>query len=163
MALSEIQKIRSSVNELGDMIFRSSILSWSFKREIFTIASLAVGCSQCQAHGAFSLQEAGMPEERIQALWNFEDSAIFSESEKIAYRFVLAACQFPPTHTTSMIDDLRECYSEIEVDMILYVCSIAALRNRYNEMAGSKLSKQHLEWALLKLLPLGWTPKADPE
>ena len=57
----------------------------------FTISSVASGCRHCQAHGAFGLDKAGVPLEKIQGLWAFETSALFSDRERAALGLGMAA------------------------------------------------------------------------
>ena len=58
---------------------------------VFTIASLTAGCRHCQAHGAYGLDKAGVDLAKIQGLWSFETSDLFSDRERSALRFGVAA------------------------------------------------------------------------
>jgi hypothetical protein len=63
---------------------------------MFTILSAAAGCRHSQAYGGCMLNKAlDKPVKRIQALWDFERSDMFTEAQKAAYRFALAAGSCP--------------------------------------------------------------------
>ena len=48
----------------------------------FTVARLAAGCAHCQAHGAFGLDKIGLSLEKVQVLWSFQTSDLFSDCER---------------------------------------------------------------------------------
>jgi len=81
-------EVAAAFRALRDAVLsRDSLIPYPMKREIFTISSIAAGCTHCQAHGSYSLHEEGVDDARIQALWDFERSPLFSDGERAAYRF----------------------------------------------------------------------------
>ena len=73
-------------------------------------------CGYCGTVRSAAAIEAGLTEERVQAVWKFEDSPLLSAREKLALRFADHL-----KHDISMADDdgfyteLREHFSESEI------------------------------------------------
>lgn len=65
------------------------------KRLVALFVSSATGCRYCQAHTALATSRFGASQERVQALWIYRDSALFSEAEQTAFDFALAAASVP--------------------------------------------------------------------
>lgn len=88
--LNEWPEMYTKLKELQLMIFLSEP-GLQLNMMTFTISSVASGCRHCQAHGAFGLDKAGVPLEKIQGLWAFETSALFSDRERAALGLGMAA------------------------------------------------------------------------
>ena len=62
-------------------------LTPEFKRLIAFISSNAAGCRYCQAHTSLAAKRYGSSDERLKAVWDYENSDLFSRKEKIALKF----------------------------------------------------------------------------
>ena len=65
------------------------------KRLIGEAASKAAGCFYCSAHAAHGAREQGVAPEKIDAVWGFEDSPLFSEAERAAINLAMKAGVVP--------------------------------------------------------------------
>ena len=70
-------------------------ISSEFKRIIAYISSNTAGCRYCQAHTIRAAKRYGGEKERLEQAWDFENSRLFSEAEKVALRFTIAASSVP--------------------------------------------------------------------
>ena len=77
-------ELRDSMNNIFKLIFPSREVSGELKQFVFTAASLASGCRHCQSHGSYHLHKIGVPDEKIQAMWTYQTSSLFSEAERAA-------------------------------------------------------------------------------
>ena len=62
-------------------------LTPEFKRLIAFISSSAAGCRYCQAHTSLAAKRYGSSDKRLKAVWDYENSDLFSKKEKIALKF----------------------------------------------------------------------------
>ena len=122
----------------------------------FTISSLASGCRHCQAHGAFGLDKAGVPLEKIQGLWTFETSALFDPRERAALAFGMAAGVSPNAVTPEHHEALRAHFSDEEARTLLAVVSLGGFMNRYNDSLATVTDTEARDWAETHLSGLGW-------
>lgn len=128
------------------------------KQEALMLLSLASGCRHCQAHGGYGLHTAGVPAERIQAIWNFERSDVFSEAERAIYTFALAAGSSPNAVTADHFAELRRHYSDRQITELLGVVAMSGFLNRYSDTLAVVTDQESLDWASEVLGPLGWQP-----
>ena len=125
-------------------------------RMVFTIASLTAGCRHCQAHGAYGLDKAGVELAKIQALWTFESSELFTDRERAALRFGVAAASVPNSVTSEHHRDLRAHFSDVEVRTLIGVVSVAGFMNRYNDSLATVTDAASADWAAEHLASVGW-------
>lgn len=123
---------------------------------VFTIASLTAGCRHCQAHGAYGLDKAGVDLAKIQGLWSFETSDLFSDRERSALRFGVAAASVPNSVTAEHHAGLRSHFSDEEVRTPIGVVSVAGFMNRYNDSLATVTDAASVDWAAENLVGVGW-------
>ena len=148
--------LREQFNALIKVVTGEQALSVQFKQELFTMASLASGCQHCQSHGAFHLNALGVETARIQALWEYETSLLFSEAERAALDLIRAAAQIPNASTPAHFDAVRAHYSNTQIIEILAVNSLAAWLNRWNDTIATVTDQESVDWATENLSGVGW-------
>jgi len=121
------------------------------------LLSLASGCRHCQAHGGYGLHLAGVPAERIQALWDFERSDQFSEAERAVYYFALAAGASPNAVTPNHYAALRLHYADQQITELLGVVAVSGFLNRYSDTLAVVTDQESVDWAASVLGPVGWS------
>jgi alkylhydroperoxidase family enzyme len=123
---------------------------------VFTVSSLTAGCRHCQAHGAYGLDKSGVAIDKIQALWSFESSDLFSDRERAALRFAVAASSVPSGVDATHHAAIRRHYSDEEARTLIGVVSMAAFMNRYNDSLATVTDEESATWAAINLSPVGW-------
>lgn len=130
----------------------------SLKGMIAVTSSLAAGCMYCAAHTSSNTSRAGIEDEKIQALWDFERSDLFSDAEKAALRFSQAASSIPNMATDADFEELRQYYTELQIVEIVSVISLFGFLNRWNDTMATALEAEPIEFAERAIKPVGWTP-----
>jgi len=123
---------------------------------VFTVSSQASGCRHCQAHGAYALNGLDLDLDKIQALWNFDRSALFDDRERAALRFALAAGQSPSAVGADHHADLRTHFNDEEARTLLGVVALGGFMNRYNDALATVTDAESADWAAVHLQPVGW-------
>jgi len=108
-----------------------------FKRLIAHVASRAAGCQYCMAHTAGGALHFGIDEQRLAAVWEFRTSALFTEGEKIALDFALAAASSHGV-TDEMFTAMRKHWSESQIVEIVAVIATFGFLNRWNDTMGTR-------------------------
>jgi alkylhydroperoxidase family enzyme len=121
------------------------------------LASRAHGCMYCSAHSATGAGTSGVPPEKVEALWTFEYSPLFSDEERAALRFALAAGQSPNAVTDPIFSELRLHFAEAQVAELLAVIAIYGFFNRWNDSLATPLEPTPREFAQKHLSASGWT------
>ena len=66
-----------------------------FKRLIGYVTSFSSGCLYCQAHTILGAERFGSTKERMEEVWNYSHSSVFSNAEKVALDFAFALASVP--------------------------------------------------------------------
>ncbi len=120
------------------------------------VASLSAGCSYCQAHTAAHGVHDGLSQEKLDAVWEFEWSDLFSEGERAALRLARDAALIPNASTPKHFEDLREHYSEDAIVQIVAVISAFGFLNRWNDTMATTLEDTPRTFATEHLTDAGW-------
>jgi uncharacterized peroxidase-related enzyme len=129
-----------------------------FRRLIGHVASKAAGCLYCQAHTLLGAHNFGVSDEKLAAVWTYETSPLYSEKERAALGFALAAASQPNAVTDDVFERVRRHWSESEIVEILGVVAMFGFLNRWNDSMGTPLEAVPMEVAR-KAAPRGdWSP-----
>jgi uncharacterized peroxidase-related enzyme len=121
-------------------------------------SSYAAGCLYCQSHMAnlSSIYEA--PDEKIAALWNFEESDLFSPAERAALRLAFKAGRQPNEATQADFDELKQHYDEGQIVEIVASIALFGYLNRWNDTMATALEPLAVDVAQRAIGPVGWQP-----
>lgn len=131
-------------------------LDAGLRQMIAHIASAAAGCSYCQAHTAHGAAHRGVSAEKIEALWSYETSALFSDAERAALALAQAAASVPNRADQAHFDALDGHFSSAEQSEIVAVISLFGFLNRWNDTLATPLEDSPLAFAEAHLAPKGW-------
>ena len=116
-------------------------ISSEFKRIIAYISSNTAGCRYCQAHTIRAAERYGGEKERLKQAWNFENSRLFSEGEKVALRFTIAASSVPVNTSKELEQSLQNHWDETDILEIMSVIALFGYLNRWNDVMGTNLEE----------------------
>jgi uncharacterized peroxidase-related enzyme len=122
-------------------------ISSEFKRIIAYISSNTAGCRYCQAHTIRAAERYGGEKERLKEAWNFENSNLYSNAEKVALRFTIAASSVPVSISQELESSLKEEWSETDILEIMSVIALFGYLNRWNDVMGTSLENDAKESA----------------
>jgi len=127
-----------------------------FRRLLGHVASKAAGCLYCQAHTLLGAQNFGVSEEKLAAVWEYARSPHYSEKERVALDFALAAAAQPNAVSDQLFEALRRHWSENEIVEILGVVAMFGFLNRWNDSMATPLEPVPLEVAKRAAGNRGW-------
>jgi len=116
-------------------------ISSEFKRIIAYISSNTAGCRYCQAHTIRAAERYGGEKERLEQAWDFENSSLFSEAEKVALRFTIAASSVPVSTSQELEELLQHHWDETDILEIMSVIALFGYLNRWNDVMGTSLEE----------------------
>lgn len=119
--------------------------------------SNAAGCRYCQAHTIGEALHNGTPKEKVEAIWDFENSSLFDDKEKAALRFGFAAGSVPNAVTKDHFVELRKHFTEEQIVELGATISVFGFLNRWNDTFATELEPEPTKIAQEFLAPHGWT------
>jgi len=111
------------------------------KRLIAYLTSANTGCNYCQAHTMLAAQRYGASQQRMENIWLFRDSDLFSPAEKAAFEFALAASSVPNAVTEQVSSSMKAHWTDDDIVEILGVVSLFGYLNRWNDSMGTTLEE----------------------
>ena len=131
-------------------------ISPELTRLIAHVASRAAGCRYCQAHTATEAGRLAGSPERVEAVWEFETSPLFTEAERAALRLAAAAGAVPNGATDEHFQELGRHFSPEQMTHIMAVIALFGFLNRWNDTLATTLEDEPRHFAQEHLAPQGW-------
>lgn len=127
-----------------------------FMRMLAHFCSRAAGCQYCEAHSLVAAQIHGIPQEKIDALWDYQTSDFYSDAERVALDFALAAGSVPNNVDQTLMDRMNVHWSEKQVVHILGAISLYGFLNRWNDSMATDLEESPKAMGDRVLASGGW-------
>ena len=83
-----------------------------FMRLIAHFSSRAAGCQYCEAHSLVAAKIHGISQEKLDAIWEYRESPLYSEAERVALDYALAAGSVPNAVDAELVSRLKAHWSE---------------------------------------------------
>jgi len=128
----------------------------ALKRMIAWVSSNATGCRYCQAHAIRAAERYGAEQEQLDNIWEYRTHPAFSEAERAALNFSLAASQVPNAVDSAIKEALYVHWNEGEIVEMLGVISLFGYLNRWNDSMGTSIEEGAVESGELYLGKHGW-------
>ncbi len=129
----------------------------ALKRMIAWVSSNTTGCRYCQAHAIRAAERYGAEQEQLDNIWEYRTHPAFSEAERAALDFSLAASQVPNGVDENIQKRLHQHWNEGEIVEMLGVISLFGYLNRWNDSMGTSIEKDAVESGEKYLSKHGWT------
>jgi uncharacterized peroxidase-related enzyme len=128
----------------------------SLKRMIALVSSNATGCRYCQAHAIRAAERYGADQEQLDNIWEYKTHPAFSDAERVALDFSLAASQIPNKVDVEIKKRLYQYWNEGEIVEMLGVISLFGYLNRWNDSMGTSIENGAVDSGNQYLGKYGW-------
>lgn len=128
-----------------------------FKRLLAHFASRAAGCQYCEAHSLLAAGISGVPDEKIDAIWEYRTSPLYSEAERVALDFALAAGSVPNAVDRELMDELGRHWSDEQIVELLAAVCLYGFLNRWNDSMATELEDEPRALGERLLRSGGWS------
>ncbi len=112
-----------------------------FKRLIAHFASRAVGCQYCEAHSLVAAKIHGVSQDKLDQIWEYQTSELYTDAERVALDYALAAGSVPNAVDQELIDRMKEHWTENQIVEILGVVCLYGFLNRWNDSMATDLEE----------------------
>lgn len=131
------------------------------KRLVGHVASRVAGCRYCEAHTIRAAARFGAAEgaaaQRLDEVWQFRTSPLFSPAERAALEFAAAAASVPGAVTSEIGTDLRRHWDEGDIVEITGVVALFGFLNRWNDAMATELEAPAAADGQRWLATQGWS------
>ncbi len=128
-----------------------------FMRLVAHFASRAAGCQYCEAHSLIAAGIHGIDDAKIADVWNYQDSPHYTEAERVALDYALAAGAVPNAVDEPLMVRMREHWSDEQIVQILGAVCLYGFLNRWNDSMATDLEAAPKALGDEVLSSGGWT------
>ena len=158
LTMQRVPAIAMATIQFNRAVFApDGLVDLGLKRLVGHMSSAAAGCQYCKAHTAVSATRAGIDEQKMAAVWEYETNPLFDDRERAALDFAFAAGQVPNGVTDEIYDNLAAHWSDAEIVEILGVICMFGVFNRWNDSLATTLEQDAVAIAQPLLEDSGWS------
>ncbi|WP_026376502.1 carboxymuconolactone decarboxylase family protein [Aestuariibacter salexigens] len=128
-----------------------------FKRLLAHFASRAAGCQYCEAHSLIAAKIHGISDDKVAAVWEYQQSPLYSDAERVALDYALAAGSVPNAVDEPLMERMRAHWTEDQIVEILGAICLYGFLNRWNDSMATDLEEAPKALGEDVLASGGWT------
>lgn len=149
-------EILKAVGGLWQTVMGSGTVEPGLKWLVGYLASMSAGCKYCSAHTATGANTSGVPAEKVEAVWEYETSPLFTEAERVALRIAQCAGQVPNAVTDEDFEQLKKHFTSEQIVELISVVAVYGFFNRFNDTMATELEGTPRQFAEGHLSGHGW-------
>ena len=108
------------------------------------------------AHNAGASLQTGIDDEKLARVWEFRASPLFTEAERVALEFAIAAASQPNDVTDELFERMKQYWTEGEIVEITALVSYFGFMNRFNDTMATPLEDEPAHVAEEHIAQHGW-------
>lgn len=142
--------------QMSASVFSADVLDIPTKQLIALASSLSAGCKYCQSHTSHGAERAGVPNEKIAEILNYQTSEYYEAKEVALLDLAFASGEVPNKATKAHFEKLKEFYSKEQILEVVAVISFFGFLNRWNDTFGTEIEEIPANYLSEKLKPKNW-------
>jgi len=108
------------------------------------------------AHNAGGSLQQGIDPEKLAKVWEYPTSALFTDAERVAIEFAIAATAQPNDVTDELFERMKQYWNEGQIVEITGLISYFGFMNRWNDTMATPLEDGPIEVAAKHIAQHGW-------
>ena len=142
--------------KMSASVFSADVLDIPSKQLIALASSLSAGCKYCQSHTSHGAERAGVPNEKIAEILNYQPSEYYEAKEGALLDLAFASGEVPNKATKAHFEKLKEFYSKEQILEVVAVISFFGFLNRWNDTFGTEIEEIPANYLTEELRPKNW-------
>ena len=142
--------------KMSASVFSADVLDIPSKQLIALASSLSAGCKYCQSHTSHGAERAGVANEKIAEILNYQTSEYYEAKEVALLDLAFASGEVPNKATKDHFEKLKEFYSKEQILEAVAVISFFGFLNRWNDTFGTEIEEIPANYLSEKLKPKNW-------
>ncbi|MDD9842073.1 MAG: carboxymuconolactone decarboxylase family protein [Alphaproteobacteria bacterium] len=155
LIMARLPALAEAVNDMLAALYGpNGKLPIEIKRLATLIFSAAAGCTYCTSHTAFGAAQHGIPQAKLDALWEYQTSPLFSEAERAALQLAQTAAFTPPLVTDEIFANVKNYFSDDEIIELVGVIAVFSFLNKWNSVLATEIENDPLSFIRKNPIPL---------
>ena len=139
LTMARLPGLLPALGSLVRATYTEGTVPLDLKKLIALVTSSASGCVYCQTHTAHGAWREGVDPAKIDAVWEYETSDLFSDAERAALRVAQGGGLAPVGCTDEDFDVLRQFYNDDQIAEIVGVIATFGFLNKWNAVVATEI------------------------
>lgn len=126
---------------LNQAVLYEGTVPEALKMMVSYASSAASGCRYCQSHMANLSSIYKISDEKIDAIWNCNESPLFTDAEKAAINLAIKMGMTPNDASEEDFDELKKHFDEGQIVEIVASGALFGYLNRWNDTMATELEE----------------------
>lgn len=109
------------------------------------------------AHSAGASLRLGIPQDKLDAVWDYRSSPLFPDAERVAIEFAIEASGQPNGVTDELFERMKQHWTEAQIVEITGVIALFGFLNRWNDTMATPLEDEPARIGEAHLGKRGWS------
>jgi len=127
-----------------------------FKRLLAHFSSRAAGCQYCEAHSLIAANLHAVSQEKLDAIWEYKTSSLYTPAERAGLDYALAAGTIPNGVDEEIISKLKAHWNDDQIVEMLAAISLYGFLNRWNDSMATEIEEAPIAMGERVLRKGGW-------
>lgn len=150
-------KLVKALAQLASAVWdKESEVDLGFKRLVAYMASRTHGCAYSMAHAAEAAHRVGMDDAKLEAVVDYRASPLFSEAERTALDYAVAASSQPNAVTDELFARMKNYWTDAQIVEITAAVALNGFLNRWNDSLAVPLEREPMAFGEKHLKQHGW-------
>lgn len=142
LTMAKLPPALKSMVELAPVLYAPGLVGTELKSLVTFMASSAAGCYYCSSHQMLASVDNGVSDEKLQAIWEYQTSPLFSPAERAALQLAHHAGLTPNATTDEDFAELKMHFTEEQILELVAVIAMFGFLNRWNDTLATDLEQQ---------------------
>lgn len=142
LTMAKLPPVLESMVEMAPILYTPGSVGLELKGLVTFMASSAAGCYYCSSHQMLASSNNGVSDEKIQAIWEYEGSPLYTDAERTALRLAHHAGLTPNATTDDDFEQLKKHFTEEQILELVAVIAMFGFLNRWNDTLDTRLESQ---------------------
>ena len=156
LLMADKPELLEAFAKMSAAVFNTVSLDMQSKQLIALASSLSSGCKYCQSHTSHGAERAGVANEKIADILNYQNSEHYEPKEKALLDLAFASGEVPNGATKTHFDNLKKYYSKQQLIDVVSVIAFFGFLNRWNDTFGTKIEAVPAQYINEVLKPKNW-------
>ena len=156
LLMADKPELLEAFAKMSGAVFNTVSLDAQSKQLIALASSLSSGCKYCQSHTSHGAERAGVANDKIADILNYQNSEHYDAKEVALLDLSFASGEVPNGATKTHFDNLKKYYSKQQIIDVVSVIAFFGFLNRWNDTFGTEIEAVPARYIDEVLKPKNW-------
>ena len=156
LLMADKPELLEAFAKMSAAVFNTVSLDLQSKQLIALASSLSSGCKYCQSHTSHGAERAGVANDKIADILNYQNSEHYDAKEIALLDLAFASGEVPNGATKTHFDNLKKYYSNQQIVDMVSVIAFFGFLNRWNDTFGTEIEAVPAQYIDEVLKPKNW-------